>query len=184
MPQGTVKWFNADKGFGFIEPDDGSPDVFVHFSAIADTGGYRSLDEGQRVEFETSQGQRGPQAEDVRPEGGSGGGRRDSGYRDSGHRDSGYRDSGPRDSGYRDSGPRGGGSRGGGGGRARGTVKWFNAEKGFGFIEPDDGGPDVFVHFSAIADRGGYRSLDEGQRVEYEASPGQRGPQADSVEGI
>jgi cold shock CspA family protein len=58
MPQGTVKWFNADKGFGFIEPDDGSPDVFVHFSAIADTGGYRSLDEGQRVEFETSQGQR------------------------------------------------------------------------------------------------------------------------------
>jgi CspA family cold shock protein len=63
-------------------------------------------------------------------------------------------------------------------------VKWFNADKGFGFIEPDDGGPDVFVHFSAIADQGGYRSLDEGQRVEYEASQGQRGPQADNVQGL
>src|SRR3954469_467233 len=61
MVQGTVKWFNAEKGFGFITPDDGSADVFVHFSAIADQGGYRSLDEGQRVDFETSQGQRGPQ---------------------------------------------------------------------------------------------------------------------------
>src|SRR5947208_2347783 len=66
----------------------------------------------------------------------------------------------------------------------QGTVKWFNAEKGFGFIEPDDGGEDVFVHFSAIADQGGYRSLDEGQRVEYEASPGQRGLQADYVQPI
>ncbi|WP_456947907.1 cold-shock protein [Geodermatophilus sp. SYSU D00697] len=174
---GTVSWFNADKGFGFIAPDDGSADVFVHFSAIADQGGYRSLDEGQRVEFTTTQGQRGPQAEDVRPEGGSGGGSRG--------REGGYRDSGYRDSGYRDSGPREGGRRsGGGGGRTRGTVKWFNAEKGFGFIEPDDGGPDVFVHFSSIADRGGYRSLDEGQRVEFETTQGQRGPQAEGVEGV
>ncbi|WP_456909146.1 cold-shock protein [Geodermatophilus sp. SYSU D00703] len=179
---GTVSWFNAEKGFGFIAPDDGSADVFVHFSAIADTGGYRSLDEGQRVEFTTTQGQRGPQAEDVRPEGGSGGGSRG---RDSGYRDSGYRDSGYRDSGYRDSGPReSGGRRSGGGGRTQGTVKWFNAEKGFGFIEPDDGGPDVFVHFSAIADTGGYRSLDEGQRVEFETTQGQRGPQAEDVSAV
>ncbi|WP_456921148.1 cold-shock protein [Geodermatophilus sp. SYSU D00708] len=179
---GTVSWFNAEKGFGFIAPDDGSADVFVHFSAIADTGSYRSLDEGQRVDFQTTQGQRGPQAEDVRPEGGAGGGSRgrDGGYRDSGGRDGGYRDSG-----YRDSGPReSGGRRSGGGGRARGTVKWFNAEKGFGFIEPDDGGPDVFVHFSAIADRGGYRSLDEGQRVEFETTQGQRGPQAEDVSAV
>ncbi|MET9610516.1 cold-shock protein [Streptomyces sp. NPDC006512] len=66
MAQGTVKWFNAEKGFGFIAPDDGTPDVFVHFSAI-DSTGYRSLDENQRVEFSTSQGPKGPQAEQVRP---------------------------------------------------------------------------------------------------------------------
>ncbi|MGW1463258.1 cold-shock protein [Streptomyces sp. NPDC002308] len=66
MAQGTVKWFNSEKGFGFIAPDDGTPDVFVHFSAI-DSTGYRSLDENQRVEFTTSQGPKGPQAEQVRP---------------------------------------------------------------------------------------------------------------------
>jgi CspA family cold shock protein len=64
MAQGTVKWFNGDKGFGFIEPDDGGKDVFVHFSAIQGSG-YRSLEEGQRVSFETSQGQKGPQADNV-----------------------------------------------------------------------------------------------------------------------
>ena len=66
MPQGTVKWFNAEKGFGFIAKDGDGPDVFVHFSAIQ-ADGYRSLDENQRVEFEVTQGQRGPQADQVRP---------------------------------------------------------------------------------------------------------------------
>lgn len=66
MPQGTVKWFNPDKGFGFIEPADGGEDLFVHFSAIEMTG-YKSLDEGQKVEFEVTQGQKGPQASNVRP---------------------------------------------------------------------------------------------------------------------
>ncbi len=66
MAQGTVKWFNSEKGFGFIAVDGGGPDVFVHFSAIESTG-YRSLDEGQRVEFSTTQGQKGLQAESVRP---------------------------------------------------------------------------------------------------------------------
>ncbi len=63
--QGTVKWFNSEKGYGFIQVDDG-PDVFVHFSAI-EADGYKTLDEGQRVEFEVTQGQKGPQAEQVRP---------------------------------------------------------------------------------------------------------------------
>jgi cold shock protein len=66
MAQGAVKWFNAEKGYGFIAQDDGGADVFVHYSAI-DTQGYRSLDEGQRVEFEITQGPKGPQAEQVRP---------------------------------------------------------------------------------------------------------------------
>jgi CspA family cold shock protein len=66
MAQGTVKWFNAEKGFGFISPDGGDADVFVHHSQIQ-TNGYRSLDENQRVEFEVTQGPKGPQAEQVRP---------------------------------------------------------------------------------------------------------------------
>ncbi|WP_239310293.1 MULTISPECIES: cold-shock protein [unclassified Frankia] len=66
MAQGTVKWFNGEKGFGFIAQDGGGPDVFVHYSAI-DSAGYRSLEENQRVEFEVTQGQKGPQAEHVRP---------------------------------------------------------------------------------------------------------------------
>jgi cold shock protein len=65
MTVGTVKWFNADKGFGFIAPESGE-DVFVHFSAIQSTG-YRSLDEGQAVEFDVAQGSKGPQAANVRP---------------------------------------------------------------------------------------------------------------------
>ena len=65
MAVGTVKWFNADKGFGFITPDDGGADLFAHFSAIASSG-FRSLEENQRVEFEITQGQKGPQAANIR----------------------------------------------------------------------------------------------------------------------
>ena len=65
MAQGTVKWFNAEKGFGFIAQEGGGDDVFVHFSAIQ-MQGYKSLEENQRVEFEVTQGPRGPQAENVR----------------------------------------------------------------------------------------------------------------------
>ncbi len=65
MASGTVKWFNAEKGYGFIAPDAGGEDVFVHFSAIQ-SDGYRSLDEGQKVEFEITQGQKGDAATDVR----------------------------------------------------------------------------------------------------------------------
>ena len=66
MAQGAVKWFNAEKGYGFIAQDGGGADVFVHYSAIESTG-YRELQEGQKVEFDVTQGQKGPQAEKVTP---------------------------------------------------------------------------------------------------------------------
>jgi cold shock protein len=65
VAEGTVKWFNSEKGYGFIARSDGGPDVFVHYSEIQGTG-YRSLEENQRVEFEVGQGQKGPQAQNVR----------------------------------------------------------------------------------------------------------------------
>jgi len=66
MTTGIVKWFNGEKGYGFITPDDGTADVFAHFSAIQSSG-YRSLEENQRVEFDVTEGQKGPQAENIRP---------------------------------------------------------------------------------------------------------------------
>lgn len=64
MPEGVVKWFSSEKGYGFITPDDGGKDVFVHFSAI-EGGGFRNLEEGQRVSFDVQDGQKGPQAAQV-----------------------------------------------------------------------------------------------------------------------
>ena len=173
MTSGIVKFFNHAKGFGFIAPYDGGSDVFVHVSAV-ERAGLDGLNEGDKVAFEVEQDRRsGKQAavnlqflEGGPPPSRSGGGG----------------GAPARGGGYgrppRDAGPRGGGGGGGGAGRVAagsgaGVVKWFNSQKGFGFIQPNDGGGDVFVHISAV-ERAGLRGLDEGQAVSYEVEQDRR----------
>ena len=155
MASGTVKFFNASKGFGFIQPDDGGPDVFVHATAL-ERAGLRDLNEGDQVSFELEEDRRSGKesATNLRVTG--------SGSRSSARPDqrsqSGYRPHG-------DAQRSGGTSRDVGSrmadGSGRGTVKWFNSAKGFGFIEFEVGGGDVFVHISAV-ERAGLRDLREG----------------------
>ena len=159
--KGTVKFFNGQKGFGFIVRDDGGEDVFVHISAV-EQAGLAGLAEGQPLEFTlVDRGGRVSATElkiEGEPmavsEGGGGGGGGDAG-----------------------------GARGGAparqltGERASGTVKFFNAMKGFGFIQRDDGQPDAFVHISAV-ERAGMTSLNEGDRLEFELEVDRRGKYA------
>jgi cold shock protein len=181
MASGTVKWFNTAKGFGFIQPDDGGSDVFVHISAV-EQAGLRGLNEGDLVNFELEQDRRsgklsagqlvvtGQGAAPARSGGGGGGGGFD---RPRGGGGGGF--DRPRGGGF------GGGGGGGGGGRpsgdpagaGAGTVKWFNPTKGFGFIQPEDGGQDVFVHISAV-EQAGLRGLNEGQHVAYDLEADRR----------
>jgi CspA family cold shock protein len=141
VQQGTVRWFDPERGFGFLAPEDGSADLFVHASEIVGEGGTRLLREGQVVEFEVGEGERGPQAEHVVPLG-AGAGQATAAEADG----------------------------------ADGTVSWYDEEKGFGFVTPDAGGEDVFVHAKALAE--GLTWLTEGDRVAYEVVQGDRGPQA------
>ena len=185
MASGTVKWFNTAKGFGFIQPDDGGSDVFVHISAL-NQAGMDSLNEGDKVDYELEQDRRSGKlaatgivvtaAGEPQPRraggGGFGGGGDRGGYGGGGYGDRGGGGGG----GYRGGRDRGGfGGGGGGGGRPRGTVagsgtgqvKWFNPTKGFGFIKPDGGGQDIFVHISAV-EQAGLSGLNEGQTVNFD----------------
>lgn len=180
MASGTVKFFNSAKGFGFIQPDDGGSDVFVHASAV-ERAGLPGLGDGDQVSYELEQDRRSGKLSagslELIAQGQGGGGSR--GGFDRPPRSGGF--DRPRGGGFGgggfDRGPRGGGYGGGGGGFDRGggqslgagtgVVKWFNSTKGFGFIQPEDGGGDVFVHISAV-ERAGLTGLNEGQRVAYE----------------
>ena len=181
MSSGTVKWFNTAKGFGFIQPDDGGSDVFVHISAV-EQAGLRGLNEGDQVSFELEQDRRsgklsagqlvvtGQGAAPARGGGGGGGGF----DRPRGGGGGGFGGGGGGGGFDRPRGGGGGGRPGGDpAGAGAGTVKWFNPTKGFGFIQPDDGGQDVFVHISAV-EQAGLRGLNEGQTVAYDLEADRR----------
>ncbi len=163
---GVVKFFNGQKGFGFVVRDDGGEDVFIHISAV-EQAGLTGLAEGQPLGFTLVDRGGRISATDLKIEG------EPLPVTDRGP---------PRD---RDEGPRGGAGGGGAGGpqrqltgeKASGTVKFFNAMKGFGFIQRDDGQPDAFVHISAV-ERAGMTSLNEGDRLEFELEVDRRGKHA------
>jgi cold shock protein len=187
MASGTVKWFNTAKGFGFVQPDDGGSDVFVHISAL-NQAGLDGLNEGDKVAYELEQDRRsgklaatgivvtehGVPSSAPRRSGGGGFDRGDRG----GYGGGGYGGGGGRDRGF---GGGGGGYGGGGGDRQRGSVmgsgsgevKWFNPTKGFGFIKPEGGGQDIFVHISAV-EQAGLSGLNEGQRVNFDLEQDRR----------
>ena len=155
--QAVVKWFRADRGFGFVELSDGAGDAFLHASVLGRIG-VQQVETGETLEVRVAPGQRGPQVTEVlnvdsstaapaRPA-----------------------RAGPRPGGYEQT-PLVASSQ------EQGTVKWYNATKGFGFIVRDGGGKDVFVHASALQ-RAGLSNLAEGQRVVVDIAEGRKGPEA------
>lgn len=187
----VVKWYSPSKGFGFVQLDDGSPDAFLHVSVVEQTG-RQDLPDGTKLICDITEGRKGRQVSHIhRIESlGAGGSRGGAGA------GGGYgADRGGGGGGY-DRGPRGGGGGGGGGGgyggdrgdrggppatSVQGTVKFFDAAKGYGFITPDDGGKDVFVSARTLG-RVGLTTLENNQRVKMLVRMGQKGPMADSVE--
>ncbi|RMI13316.1 cold-shock protein [Cellulomonas triticagri] len=154
---GTVTWYDAGKGFGFITPDSGEQDIFVHARSLS--GDLAELVEGDRVSYRTADGEKGQQAQGVRLVGG-------------------------KKSRFTRPAPGRGGQDRGRGGHAparggQGVVSRYDADRGFGFITPDDGGPDLFVHVSVVRDG---EALYEGDRVRFQVRQSDRGPQADRVD--
>lgn len=183
--KGVVKFFNGQKGFGFVVRDDGGEDVFVHISAV-EQAGLTGLADGQPLEFTLTERNGRVSATDLAIDGEPMPVTDRAPPREPRAGGFGGRDDGPRGGGYGGasrefSGGSSGGASGGGntapGQRVDGTVKFFNGTKGFGFIQREDGGPDAFVHISAV-ERAGMAGLDEGQRVSFELELDRRGKQA------
>ena len=146
----TVKWFNAAKGFGFVAPADGSPDAFLHISAL-ERAGLTQVAEGTTLLVDLGAGQRGPQVVMVHEVDAT--------------------TAAPKAPRREERGPTQ---------TVEGVVKFFSAEKGFGFVACDEGGKDVFVHVKAL-ERSGLSVLESGQRVRVTTTQGLKGPQADTV---
>ncbi|GGH29295.1 hypothetical protein GCM10007036_39110 [Alsobacter metallidurans] len=168
-----MKWFNGEKGFGFVEMTDGSGEAFLHIRAV-EAAGHTALEPGTTLQVKIGQGQKGPQVTEVVSVDAS--------------TATPQAPRGPRPGGFGDR--PGAGPRPGGGGRFQrdsgptepksGVVKWYSRERGFGFVTPDDGGPEIFVHATAL-ERAGMREIDVGQRLQLDVRQGQKGPEAASV---
>lgn len=156
--EAKVKWFNAAKGFGFVTMSDGSPDAFLPM-AILRRAGYDDVREGASITCEVGAGAKGPLVVSVLNVDNS--------------------------TATASSGPGGGRSPGPGAPRGaaqtlEGAVKWFEPDKGYGFISPDGGGKDIFVHITALR-RSGVQTLGPGQRVRVDVVDGRKGLEADRV---
>jgi len=171
----TVKWYNPEKGFGFVEMADGSGDVFLHANSLQNAG-FQAVTPGAILQIRVGQGQKGRQVDQVisvtegeappprsggfdRPRDGAGGFDRP------------RSPSGPRPPRQQASGPAV---------EMAGIVKWYNATKGFGFISPQSGGKDVFVHATAL-EQAGLPPLQEGQTVRMNVVQGAKGPEVASI---
>ncbi len=146
----VVKWFNATKGFGFVQPTDGSPDAFLHVSVV-ERAGHQTLPQGATIVCDLCAGQKGLQVAAV-------------------HRVESLPEAPALDAGGEST-------------EVEGTVKFYNADKGFGFVVPDGGSKDVFVS-ARVLERGSIQNLEPDQRVRMITRMGQKGPMADSVEPI
>ncbi|QDH16180.1 cold-shock protein [Swingsia samuiensis] len=163
-----VKWFNTEKGFGFIELSDGSGDVFLHANALSNAG-YNGVNPGATVVVRIGQGPKGRQVAEVVSV--------DESTAEA-----------PRPRAQFAPQPKFGGAARPGrpapdmstAEDIRGIVKWYNATKGFGFITPEDGGKDIFVHASAL-ERSHLQTLDEGQNIHVKVVQGQKGPEAAEI---
>jgi len=162
----TVKWFNPEKGFGFVALSDGSGDAFLHANTLSQAG-HNAVSPGATLRIRIDQGQKGRQVSEVISVDES--------------------TATPTRSGMRSTGMGGGGGaparRGpptGPSVEMRGTVKWYNATKGFGFVAPAEGGKDVFVHASALQ-RAGITQLAEGQSIMMDVVQGAKGPEASAI---
>jgi CspA family cold shock protein len=183
----TVKWFNPEKGFGFVALSDGSGDAFLHANTLNQSG-HSAVSPGATLRVRIGQGQKGRQVSEVlsvdestaTPAAGGGGRAPGAGPGAGGF---GGAPRGPAGGGY---GERAGGAaprRGAPTGPSvemQGTVKWYNATKGFGFVAPSEGGKDVFVHASALQ-RAGVMQLAEGQTIWMDVVQGAKGPEASSI---
>jgi CspA family cold shock protein len=152
--EAKVKWFNVTKGFGFVTPADGSQDAFLPM-AILRRAGYEEAREGASITCEVSAGAKGPLVTTVL------------------NLDNSTAVASPSGGGIDRRGPRPAQT-------IEGAVKWFEAEKGYGFISPDGGGKDIFIHVTALR-RSGVAALAPGQRVRVEAVDGKKGLEADRI---